>query len=139
MRHELSGYLEIDKDSSSFVVDIDPIKFEKDPYLFHSFSPDIIVQELLWLIMDINENLIARGTTKNRYLTLRDTPDSNRVLTYMSQSWAEQGYAEGKFKLHKQGVEQYIIETYNVNAREFLENREIYLKAVEAEMTIQRW
>jgi phage pi2 protein 07 len=104
-----------------------------------SIDEDVILSEVVWVIMDLHEKLIARGTTKNRYITLVNTPDQNRVLTYASSGWAKQGYKEGKFQLHKEGVESYITREYGVTAEEFLENRAMYLKPVEVMMTMERW
>ncbi len=100
---------------------------------------NVIVCELLFIIMDLGERLIARGTTKNRYLSLVEMPDKNRVLTYQNHFWAEQSCKEGKFQLHQEGVEDYIIRTYDVTASEFLENKAAYLKPVEVEMTMEKW
>jgi len=100
---------------------------------------NVIVCELLFVIMDLNEQLIARGTTKNRYLSLASEPDKNRVLTYTNHAWALQASREGNFQLHQEGVEDYIIRTYDVAAQEFLNNRAMYLKPVEVELTLEKW
>lgn len=111
----------------------------KKHYVEISIGEDVILKEVMWVIMDLGEKLIARGTTKNRYLVHIDTPDQNRVLTYASHGWAQQGYKEGKFQLHKEDVEDYIIREYGVTAKEFLQNRAMYLKPVEVEMTLEKW
>lgn len=104
-----------------------------------TYNEDIILQEVVWVIMDLQGGLIARGTTKNRYLALIRIPDQNRILTYSSQGWAKQGYKEGKFQLHKEGVKEYIQKHYGLTAKEFLRDRAMYLKPVEAEMTLEKW
>lgn len=99
-----------------------------------------IVCELAWVIMDHEEGLIARGTTKNRYLCMVDvTQDTNRILTYPNRVLCERGYIEGKFDLRTPAVGRYIKETYGVTAKEFLESRSVFLKAVEAELTLEKW
>lgn len=111
--------------------DFDHTKFAPEP-------GELLVSEVLWVIMDLKENLIARGTTKRRYICHVDDRDDNRVLTYVDFGIAERGYTYGKFEL-KESVGEYIEDHYQITPKEFLRDRDLYLKPVEVELIIRKW
>lgn len=100
--------------------------------------PDsVVLQQLVWVIMDLGEKLIARGTTKLRYICLIDAQDTNRVLTFRTRGDAKRGYTYGKFDVKPEAA-QYILEQYGVSIPEFVENRAMYLQPVECMLALEK-
>jgi hypothetical protein len=96
-----------------------------------------MIQETVWVIMDKNRKVIAKGVPRNRYLIMADDEkDKKRVLTYSSKGRAEAnstGFYDGI------GVARYFIDTYGNGDPDWQDYYSLYeyLEAVEMKMTLE--
>ncbi len=94
----------------------------------------------VWLIMDRNRKIIAKGVPRNRRLFMVDDPEgTTRVLTYDTKRRAESCFKNGLWFYSTTDVSAYLQKTYgfgwNSETKQYVNNQEEFMEAVEAEMT----
>lgn len=73
----------------------------------------IIYEDIVWVLMDANKRLIAKGVPRNRTLVFVDDPkDKKRILTYRSEATAA---ANSRGFWMWGDAREYAIKTYGID------------------------